>query len=506
MTFLPVSHEPCFGRQRTIISEDIIMSGSSNFAEFGFSSDILEAVNKKGFQKPTEVQQLAIPKLLQNANDLIVQAQTGTGKTAAFGLPIVQLIDDSSNDVQAIVLAPTRELAVQVKDEIDSLCLGSNIRTVTIYGGQAIETQFKALKKGPQIIVGTPGRVIDHLKRKTLNLQKVTHLILDEADEMLNMGFIEDLEVILAQTNPQKRTCMFSATMPKRICELAENYMNSPEIVKVQGQKISTDKIEQQFIKVKSKDKVEALSRYLQFEFNSHCIIFCRTRADVDLLTKELNTRGVYCQGIHGEISQSQREKTLQNFREKHLKALVATDVAARGIDVTDVTHVINFSIPNGPETYIHRIGRTGRAGKKGKALTFVLPSEYRKLMFIQRITKMTIEQAELPEVTDLIERKKQRFESELARTDPNDIGDHYYNWAKTLLTEYHPSILSAYLLKQVFGENMNPDGYAKVRQPEDEPPEKHVRDKFSEKRKKPRLDRDRASKKRPIRRKRRRD
>ena len=476
------------------------------FKELGLRQDLLTYIQKKGFKNPTEVQQLAIPKLLEDDKDLIVQAQTGTGKTAAFGLPIVQLIDQSKNHVQAIVLAPTRELAIQVKDEIDSLCIGSDIRTVTIYGGQAIETQFKALKKGPQIVVGTPGRVIDHLKRKTLNLEKVSNLILDEADEMLNMGFIEDLEVILAKTNPQKRTCMFSATMPKRICELAENYMNSPETVRVKGQNISTDKIEQQFIKVKSKDKVEALSRYLQFEFNSHCIIFCRTRADVDSLAKELNTRGVFCQGIHGEISQSQREKTLQSFREKHLKALVATDVAARGIDVTDVTHVINFSIPNDPETYVHRIGRTGRAGKKGKALTFVLPSEYRKLMFIQRITKMTIEQTELPEVADLIERKKQRFESQLARTDPNDIGDHYYNWAKTLLTKYHPSVLSAFLLKQVFGDNMNPDGYAKVRQPEDESAADISKSRSFKKREKPRLDRDRASKKRPIRRKRRRN
>ncbi len=476
------------------------------FKELGLRQDLLTYIQKKGFKNPTEVQQLAIPKLLEDDKDLIVQAQTGTGKTAAFGLPIVQLIDQSNNHVQAIVLAPTRELAIQVKDEIDSLCIGSDIRTVTIYGGQAIETQFKALKKGPQIVVGTPGRVIDHLKRKTLNLEKVSNLILDEADEMLNMGFIEDLEVILAKTNPQKRTCMFSATMPKRICELAENYMNSPETVRVKGQNISTDKIEQQFIKVKSKDKVEALSRYLQFEFNSHCIIFCRTRADVDSLAKELNTRGVFCQGIHGEISQSQREKTLQSFREKHLKALVATDVAARGIDVTDVTHVINFSIPNDPETYVHRIGRTGRAGKKGKALTFVLPSEYRKLMFIQRITKMTIEQTELPEVADLIERKKQRFESQLARTDPNDIGDHYYNWAKTLLTKYHPSVLSAFLLKQVFGDNMNPDGYAKVRQPEDESAADISKPRSFKKREKPRLDRDRASKKRPIRRKRRRN
>ena len=476
------------------------------FKELGLRQDLLTYIQKKGFKNPTEVQQLAIPKLLEDDKDLIVQAQTGTGKTAAFGLPIVQLIDQSKNHVQAIVLAPTRELAIQVKDEIDSLCIGSDIRTVTIYGGQAIETQFKALKKGPQIVVGTPGRVIDHLKRKTLNLEKVSNLILDEADEMLNMGFIEDLEVILAKTNPQKRTCMFSATMPKRICELAENYMNSPETVRVKGQNISTDKIEQQFIKVKSKDKVEALSRYLQFEFNSHCIIFCRTRADVDSLAKELNTRGVFCQGIHGEISQSQREKTLQSFREKHLKALVATDVAARGIDVTDVTHVINFSIPNDPETYVHRIGRTGRAGKKGKALTFVLPSEYRKLMFIQRITKMTIEQTELPEVADLIERKKQRFESQLARTDPNDIGDHYYNWAKTLLTKYHPSVLSAFLLKQVFGDNMNPDGYAKVRQPEDESAADISKPRSFKKREKPRLDRDRASKKRPIRRKRRRN
>ena len=246
--------------------------------------------------------------------------------------------------------------------------------------------------------------------------------------------------------------------------------------------KISTDKIEQQFIS-KSKDKVEALCGI----FNSNSIptvLSCRTRADVDSLTRTEYKRRV-SSGIHGEISQS-REKTLQSFREKHLKALIATDVAARGIDVTDVTHVINFSIPNDPETYVHRIGRTGRAGKKGKALTFVLPSEYRKLMFIQRITKMTIDQTELPEVADLIERKKQRFESELARTEPNDIGDHYYNWAKTLLNTYHPSILSAYLLKQVFGENINPDGYATVRQPEDDPNEKHTRDKFSDKRKKP--------------------
>lgn len=469
------------------------------FEELGLSEEILSYIEKKGFKKPTEVQRLAIPKLLRNDVDLIVQAQTGTGKTAAFGLPLIQMLDRKNNAVQAIVLAPTRELAIQVKDEIESLCEGSEVRTVTIYGGQAIETQFKLLKKGAHIVVGTPGRVIDHLKRNTLNLESIEHLILDEADEMLNMGFIEDLEVILSKTNPNKRTCMFSATMPKRICELAQNYLNSAEIVKVEGQKISTEKIEQQYLKVKSKDKIEALCRFLDFEFNSHSMIFCRTRADVDALTKELNNRGFLCQGIHGEITQSQREKTLQSFREKHLRALVATDVAARGIDVTDVTHVINYSIPNDPETYVHRIGRTGRAGKRGKAVTFIIPSEYGKLMFIQRITKMSIEPVELPEIADLIERKKRKFESDLAKTDPNDIGDHYYNWAKSLLNNYHPSILSAYLLKQVFGENINPKSFAEVRVPESSATEENL----TSKRKKPHLERDRAVRKRPVRRKR---
>lgn len=474
------------------------MTNYKIFEELGLSEELLNYIQKKGFKKPTEVQQLAIPNLLENNKDLIVQAQTGTGKTAAFALPIVQLIDQSNSDVQAIVLAPTRELAVQVKDEIDSLCVGSNIRTVTIYGGQAIETQFKALKKGPQIVVGTPGRVIDHLRRKTLSLADVRHLILDEADEMLNMGFIEDLELILSKTNPDKRTCMFSATMPKRICELAKNYMKSAEVLKVEGQKISTDKIEQQYIKVKSKDKTEALCRFLEYEYNSHSIIFCRTRADVDSLAKELNGRGFLCQGIHGEITQSQREKTLQSFREKHLKALIATDVAARGIDVSDVTHVINYSIPNDPETYIHRIGRTARAGKRGRAVTFIIPSEYGKLMFIQRITKMNIDQAELPEIEDVIERKKRKFESDLAKTDPNDIGDHYYNWAKALHASYHPSILSAFLLKQIFGKNMDPKSFAEVRKPETE-----SNGNAESQKKKPHLDRDRAVRKRPVRRKR---
>ena len=442
------------------------MTDKQAFLSLGLEPRLLHAIESKGFEEPTEVQEMAIPVLLRNDTDIIAQAQTGTGKTAAFALPLIQLHDSSSKNVQAIVLAPTRELAVQVKDEIDSLCEDSKIRTLAVYGGQSIDRQLKALKKGVDIVVGTPGRVIDHLKRKTLNLQSIEHLILDEADEMLNMGFIEDLEVILAETNPNKRTCLFSATMPKKIRELAKKYMQEAVSLKVESKSISTEKIEQNFIEVKSRDKVEALCRYLDYEENTHCIIFCRTRMDVDQLSDELNSRGYEAEGIHGEISQAQREKTWQNFRNHKLNTLVATDVAARGIDVNDVTHVINFSIPNDPETYIHRIGRTGRAGKDGKAVTFIIPSEFKKLMFIQRITKMKIEKIALPEVKDLIDRKKKNFERDLANTDSASLGDDYYNWAKALLQEYHPSVLSAYLLKQLFSENLNPDSYAVVRDP----------------------------------------
>ncbi|MBP9510782.1 MAG: DEAD/DEAH box helicase, partial [Fusobacteriaceae bacterium] len=358
------------------------------FKNLGLTDKTLKALAKKGYEKPSPIQELTIPALLLGDKDIIGQAQTGTGKTAAFSLPIIENIDENGKNIQAIVLTPTRELAVQVSEEMHALSYGRKIRVAPVYGGQSMEFQIKQLKKGVDVVVGTPGRVMDLMGRGILKIDNLKFFVLDEADEMLNMGFVEDIEKILESTNEDKKMLFFSATMAPEILKIAKNHMKEHEILSVKARELTTDLTDQIYFEVKDRDKFEALCRIMDLATDFYGIVFCRTKNDVNELVGKLNDRGYDAEGLHGDISQNHREVTLKRFKNKKLNVLVATDVAARGIDVNDLSHVINYAIPQEAEAYVHRIGRTGRAGKKGTAITFITPSEYRKLMYIQKIVK----------------------------------------------------------------------------------------------------------------------
>jgi ATP-dependent RNA helicase DeaD len=435
---------------------------TKRFDTLGLSADLLNAVNQKGFEEPTDIQALTIPVMLRDDTNIIAQAQTGTGKTAAFGLPLIDMITEQSTAVQALVLVPTRELAIQVAEEIHSLRGKKNLQVVPIYGGQSIDQQLRRLKRGVHIVVGTPGRVIDHLERRTLKLGGVEHLILDEADEMLNMGFVEDIEKIMEHTKADKRTLLFSATMPGRIKQIAKKYMDGYELISAKKQ-LATDLTEQIYFEVKASDKFEALSRIIDIEDDFYGLIFCRTKIDVDTVTARLNGRGYDSEGIHGDFSQQQRERTLNRFKNKTINILVATDVAARGIDVNNLTHVINFSLPHDPEAYVHRIGRTGRAGNEGTAITFITTSEYRRLMAIQRFAKTNIKKAAVPKIEDIIAAKKKKINEELAEALAARVDSHFDEWARDLLNTGEPAEVFASLLHYCFKDQVSPDAYGYI-------------------------------------------
>jgi ATP-dependent RNA helicase DeaD len=441
------------------------MAKKRTFNDLGLSAKALDAIDKKGFEEPTAIQVITIPVMLRDDTNIIAQAQTGTGKTAAFGLPLIEMVNTDSKTVQALILVPTRELAIQVSEEINSLKGDKDIKIVPIYGGQSIDQQLRRLKKGVHIVVGTPGRVIDHLKRKTLKLGKIEHLIFDEADEMLNMGFIEDMEKIMKHTNPDKRTLLFSAVIPKRIKDLAHKYMDGYELLTVKKEPLTTDLTEQIYFEVKASDKFEALCRILDIEDGFYGLVFCRTRSDVGSLATHLINRGYDAEAIHGDIPQAQRERTLEKFRKQKVNILVATDVAARGIDVNNLTHVINYSLPQDPELYVHRIGRTGRAGNVGTAITFITPSEYRRLMVIQRLVKTDIKKSKVPEVEDIIKAKKKKIYDDLTAIFEDKIDTKYYSWAKELLEDNNPTEILAAILNYCFDEELNPDVYGEIKE-----------------------------------------
>ena len=441
------------------------MTNKKRFNDLGLSAEALEAINKKGFEEPTSIQVMTIPVMLRDDTNIIAQAQTGTGKTAAFGLPLIEMVDEDSRTVQALILVPTRELAIQVSEEINSLKGDKDIKIVPIYGGQSIDQQLRRLKKGVHIVVGSPGRIIDHLNRKTLKLGKIEHLILDEADEMLNMGFINDMEEIMKHTNSDKRTLLFSATIPKKIKDLAHKYMDGYELIKVKKEPLTTNLTEQIYFEVKASEKFEALCRIIDIEDDFYGLIFCRTKSDVDSVVTHLRDRGYDADSIHGDISQAQREKTLGKFRKQKVNILIATDVAARGLDVQNLTHVINYSLPQDPESYVHRIGRTGRAGNEGTAITFITPSEYSRLMFIQRIAKTDIKKSRVPMVKDIIKAKKNKIHGELTSILEDEIDAKYYNWAKTLLGDGNPTEILAAVLNYCFEEELNPDAYGEIKE-----------------------------------------
>lgn len=434
-----------------------------NFRKLGLSEDSINSLLKKGFQEPTEIQSLVIPRILADDKDIVAQAQTGTGKTAAFALPLLEKIDPKQSKTQVLILAPTRELVVQICEEIQSL-IGENspLTVAPIYGGQAITLQLKKLKEGVSIAVGTPGRLLDHIKRKTLRLDEVKYFVLDEADEMLNMGFIEDVEEILSHTAKEKRVFLFSATVPEPIRKLAEKYMGSYIQIKTETQ-LTTALTDQIYFEVHRTDKLEALCRIIDLEKKFYGLVFCKTKSDVDELVPAMIDKGYHVDGLHGDISQSQREKILNNFKLQRLRVLIATDVAARGIDVSNLTHVINYSVPQSPESYIHRIGRTGRAGNQGTAITFITPSEFRTLNFIKKITKADIRKGDVPDVESIIEARKSRINDEIKnKIEANDFAE-YKTWAQSLLENNQPEDVLSAVLQFAFGKKLNKSNYAEI-------------------------------------------
>lgn len=375
----------------------------STFYEMKLSNPVVQATANMGFEETTPIQEQTIPLALAG-RDVIGQAQTGTGKTAAFGIPLVEKTETELSSISGLVITPTRELAVQVAEEINKIGQFKGVRALPIYGGQDINRQIRALKNKPQIIVGTPGRLMDHMRRKTIRLQHVIMVVLDEADEMLNMGFKEDIETILREVPEERQTLLFSATMPKPIQELARRFMKNPEFISIKAKEVTVSNIEQNYIEVQEKQKFDVLCRLLDIQSPELAIIFGRTKRRVDELTDALNKRGYSAEGIHGDLTQAKRDSVLRHFREGITEILVATDVAARGLDISGVTHVYNFDIPQDPEGYVHRVGRTGRAGKTGLATTLVTPRELSHLKLIEQLTKRKMERKPIPTFTEAIE------------------------------------------------------------------------------------------------------
>ena len=374
------------------------------FSESNLSPDIIKAVGELGYEKPTEIQKQTIPFILSDIRDLIALAQTGTGKTAAFSLPILDMIDDTSRKIQLLVLAPTRELALQIAKDIKNYTKYlPNIKTVAVYGGSSITDQIRNLREKPQIIVGTPGRVIDLINRKALDFSQIHWLVLDEADEMLSMGFKDDLETILSETPETKQTLLFSATMNKEVERISKNYLTNPHRISVGSINAVKKNIKHEYYVVNYRQKKEALKRLIDANPNQYSIIFCRTKMETQDVADFLMQNGYAADALHGDLSQAQRDTVMKKFRLKNIDILVATDVAARGLDVNSLTHVIHYSLPDDPEVFVHRSGRTGRAGKDGISMALIKPEETRKLSQIKSQTKIEIVEKQIPKGEDII-------------------------------------------------------------------------------------------------------
>ncbi len=440
------------------------MSDYVDFKALGLSEKSLKAIAKKGFEEPTPIQQKAIPIILSSTVDIVGQAQTGTGKTAAFGLPILELMDFAKKAVKVMVVTPTRELAIQVSEEMMSLRQSKKVKVTPIYGGTSIERQMRRLKEGTDIVVGTPGRIIDLIKRKKLKLDQLDFLVLDEADEMLNMGFVEDIEEIIKNANPDKRTFLFSATMPQSILQIAEKYMKTYELIKIKKKELTTNLTDQIYFEVGERDKFEALTRIVDIEPDFYGLVFCRTKSDVDRVSNRLIQRGYDADGLHGDLSQFQRERVYNKFKAKLVNILVATDVAARGLDVSDLSHVINYAIPQDPESYVHRIGRTGRAGKEGTAITFVTPAEYRALLHIQKIAKTNIRKEQIPQVDAILKVKKATIVDEIQDTIFNEDIEAFADLADELVQKFEGDTLIKGMLRYFLKDALSMDAYSDIR------------------------------------------
>jgi ATP-dependent RNA helicase DeaD len=422
------------------------------FSELGLDRTSMKSIEKMGFEEASPIQSQTIPLALEG-KDIIGQAQTGTGKTAAFGIPLMENIDINNENVQGIVIAPTRELAIQVSEELFKLGYGKRARVLAVYGGQDIDRQIRALKKKPHIIVGTPGRLLDHIKRKNIKLGGVHTVVLDEADEMLNMGFIEDIELILSTVPDERQTLLFSATMPDPIRKIAERFMREPVLVRVKAKEMTVDRIEQYYLELKESEKFDTLARLFDIQTPDLAIVFGRTKRRVDELASALNIRGYMAEGIHGDLSQAKRLSVLKKFKDGSIDVLVATDVAARGLDISGVTHVYNFDIPQDPESYVHRIGRTGRAGKHGIAITFVTPRERGQLHAVEHTTKKRMEKLKTPTLTEALEGQQKAVTEKILNTIENEDLTLYLGQAEELLQKHSAADLVAAMLKSMTKE-----------------------------------------------------
>ncbi len=427
---------------------------SATFKDLNLSENIEKAIKELGFEEPTPIQVQAIPHILEG-KDVIGQAQTGTGKTAAFGIPALEMVNPNSKKTQVLVLCPTRELANQVADELNKLGKYFTTRILPVYGGQSIERQIKALRRGTQIVIGTPGRILDHIERRTLDLRDVEMVVLDEADEMLDMGFREDIETILDSIKDNKQTILFSATMPAPIMKLTKNYQQNPVVVKTIHKVVTVPNMEQSYFEVKHHMKPDVLCRMIDIYDVKSSLVFCNTKKMVDELVTTLKTRGYLADGLHGDMKQIQREKVMASFRKGEIETLIATDVAARGIDVENIEVVFNYDMPQDEESYVHRIGRTGRAGRQGIALTFVTAKEIYKIKSIQKYTKTRIQCRKVPSRSDAEDLKANVLAKKVRETiDEGHLGK-YMHWVEKMLDEDCTTMdIAAGLTKIILSEN----------------------------------------------------
>lgn len=419
------------------------------FSELGLSDSLLSAISKSGFEEATPIQAETIPMVLKG-QDVIGQAQTGTGKTAAFALPILQHLDFSNPNVQALIISPTRELAIQTQEEVYRLGKDEHAKVQVVYGGADIRRQINALKSHPQVIVGTPGRILDHISRHTLKLDHVKTLVLDEADEMLNMGFLDDIESIIKQVPDDRQTLLFSATMPPQIKRVGVQFMKDPKQVKIKAKELTTDLIDQYYVRVKEYEKFDTMTRFFDVQDPEVTIVFCRTKRRVDEVSKGLEARGYNAAGLHGDLTQARRTEIMNEFKRGKVDILVATDVAARGIDISGVTHVYNYDIPQDPDSYVHRVGRTGRAGKHGVSITFTTPNEMDYLHEIEKLTKVRMLPLKPPTEQEAFVGQLNAAESDIGELIKRTNTDKYEKMADKLLDEYEATDLVAALLNDV--------------------------------------------------------
>ncbi|HHD4757634.1 TPA: DEAD/DEAH box helicase [Streptococcus pyogenes] len=420
------------------------------FTEFNLSQDIQSAVVTAGFEKASPIQEMTIPLALEG-KDVIGQAQTGTGKTAAFGLPTLNKIRTNENIIQALVIAPTRELAVQSQEELFRFGREKGVKVRSVYGGSSIEKQIKALKSGAHIVVGTPGRLLDLIKRKALILDHVETLILDEADEMLNMGFLEDIEAIISRVPADRQTLLFFATMPAPIKQIGVKFMKDPEHVQIKNKELTNVNVDQYYVRVKEQEKFDTMTRLMDVNQPELSIVFGRTKRRVDEITRGLKLRGFRAEGIHGDLDQNKRLRVIRDFKNDQIDILVATDVAARGLDISGVTHVYNYDITQDPESYVHRIGRTGRAGKSGESITFVSPNEMGYLSMIENLTKKQMKPLRPATAEEAFQAKKKvalkKIERDFADETIRSNFDKFKGDAVQLAAEFTPEELALYIL-----------------------------------------------------------